>query len=129
LTSKPLVKSDLLYIDDLNINTAAKIAFAGFFYNSEYINDKITRIKRSQGFRKLNIYFGENNNYIILTLKHNKTSTKSISIKIILIAIRFLIYPIKILLELFANNIRPFSVLLFRLYNKPFSYNIVIPII
>jgi hypothetical protein len=124
-----LVKSDLLYIDNLNINIIAKITFAGFFCSSEYIYDKITPIKRSQSLRKSDIYFGENNNYIILTLKYNKTNTEGISIEIILVATGSLIYPVKVLLELFANNIQSLSVLLFRLYNRPFSYNIVIPII
>jgi hypothetical protein len=77
-----LVKLDLLYIDNLNINIIAKIAFIDFFCSNKYIYDEITPIERSQGFRKLDIYFGENNNYVILTLKYSKTNTEGISVNV-----------------------------------------------
>ena len=106
-------------LHDLNIDTAFKIAWAGFLYMEEF-----TYTKMEPGNRKLfsgakltrsDITFSENDQNVVLRLKRSKTDVKHTGVEIIIAATNDSLCPLSALCKLFMLDPQPNNAPLFSL--------------
>lgn len=118
-----------LSVDDLNYNTAFKVAWAGFLRVGEftYTPQALAMPSFSQtGLTRSDITFSEDDDYAILRLKRSKTDVKHTGVEIILAATNSSTCPVTALRLLFERDHQPPRAPLFSLQNGPFTRKSVI---
>ena len=121
-------------VQDLNINTTFKVAWAGFLRIGEFIYTKTELANRkvfiTTKLTQSDITFSQDNQHVILQLKKSKTDTKHTGIEIIIIATNDSTCPIIPLRELFMLDPQLRNAPLFTLVNgAAFACNPVIEIL
>lgn len=120
--------NDVLSLDDLNLDTAFKVAWTGFFCLGEItytaaewkkLSFEATHVTRSD------ISFTEFDQYAVLNLKASKTDVNRIGVQIILAATQDVTCPVAALRKLFTEHPQPSTALLFW-YRSSFSRPAVI---
>jgi hypothetical protein len=95
-------------INEINIITAATVAFRGFLYSGEFTYEaKDLYNKRSfknTSLLCLDIIFSDLDEHIIVSLKRSKTNYNHISVDIIIAAIVTPTYPMRALRRLFKDD-------------------------
>jgi hypothetical protein len=118
-------------VDELNLDTACKVAFAGFLRSGEFLHDD--RLDRetfeNTSLTRSDITFAENDEYARLRLKRSKTDTLFKGVDILLAATGTPTCPVYALRQLFHLDPRPESAPLFNLTNGNFTYNTFVPTI
>ena len=117
--------------DELNLNTACKVAFAGFLRSGEFLHDD--RLNRetfeSTSLTRSDVTFAENDEYARLRLKRSKTDTLFKGVDILLAATGTPTCPVHALRQLFQLDPRPDNAPLFNLTHRKFTYNTFVPIV
>ncbi len=111
-------------IDELNIDMAFKMTWAGFLRLGEitYIGTELKKASFSATrVTKSDISFSKGNQYLVLCLKQSKTDTKHTSVQIILVATREKTCPVAALARLYTLDPQPANAPLFRLLSGAFS--------
>jgi hypothetical protein len=118
-------------VDELNLDTACKVAFAGFLRSGEFLHDD--RLDRetfeNTSLTRSDITFAENDEYARLRLKRSKTDTLFKGVDILLAATGTPTCPVYALRQLFHLDPRPENAPLFSLTNGNFTYNTFVPTI
>jgi hypothetical protein len=115
-------------IDDINLDTAWKVAFAGFLRSGEFTYDdradkftlELTKLTRSD------VTFGEGDEHVRLRLKRSKTDLLHHGVDIVIAATASLTCPVKALRRLFQLDPQPPTAPLFRLEGRSFNYSTVV---
>ncbi len=121
-------------LQDLNINTAFKVAWAGFLRMGEFTYTKIELTNRKlfiiTKLTRSVITFSQNDQHVILRLKRSKTDVKHTGVEIIIAVTNDFTCPVTALRELFMLDPQPGNALLFSLANgAAFARNPVIKIL
>jgi hypothetical protein len=119
--------------EDVNLNTAWKVAFAGFLRSGEFTQDDrqhdnlhtFSNIKLTRG----DVTFGPNNEYALLLLKRSKTDLQHRGVEVVLAATGSTICPVAALQRLFALFPEDSTAPLFSLQSRSFSYSRIVPIL
>lgn len=114
---------------DLNIDTAFKVAWAGFMRIRELTYTAVEKNKPSfkdPYFTRADITFSEQDQYAMLRLKQSKTDTSHIGNLIMLAATRNFTCPVTALCSLFTLDVQPSPVPLFAINNSSFSRQYVV---
>ena len=113
-------------IDKVNMVTIVVYYFSGFLCSREVtFKDKDYSNQCNQediGLLCSDVIFSNIDKHIILALKCNKTNYNYNSMKIIMSATGNSICPIKVLRQLFREDLYPINTLLFRFVDRMFSY-------
>ncbi len=117
-------------LEDLNIDIAFKIAWAGFLRLGE-ITYTASELKKKSTFvethvTRSNISFTEGDQYAVFRLKRSKTDVDYSGVQIILAATGESTCPIATLQKLFQTDPQPANTLLFRLGFGAFSRQSVV---
>ncbi len=127
-----IMEEELLSITDLNVNTAFKVAWAGFMRMGE-LTYKAAEAKKATfaetGLTRSDISFAEGDQYAILRLKRSKTDTEHTAVQIILAATGEPKCPVAALRRLFIQEPRPPNAPLLRLQSSAFSRQAVVNIL
>lgn len=119
-------------IDEVNIDTAFKVAWAGFMRLGE-ITYTETEVKKPSFIQtrltRSDISFAEGNQYATLRLKRSKTDTEHTGVQIILAASHDTACPVSALKKLFLQDPMPPTAPLFRLLSGAFSRHNVVDIL
>lgn len=102
-----LVAIDDGSITDLNLNTAFKVAFAGFLRSGEFtysLADVKSKTFPHTGLTRSDITFGERDQYAVLRLKRSKTDVKHEGVEILLAATYNSTCPVAALRLLFERD-------------------------
>ncbi len=125
-------EEELLSITDLNVDTAFRVAWAGFMRMGE-LTYTATEAKKATfaetGLTRSDISFAEGDQYAILRLKQSKTDTEYTGVQIILAATGEPTCPVAILRRLFIQDLRPPNAPLFTLQSSAFSHQAVVNIL
>ncbi len=110
------------FFQDLNINIAFKVVWAGFLHMSKFSYTKAD-LKNHKGFSvtkliRLDIIFLQDDQYVVLRLKKSKTDIKDKRVEIIIAAINDASYPVLALCQLFMLDLQPSNAPLFKLDNR-----------
>ena len=127
-----ITKEELLSITDLNVDTAFKVAWAGFMRMGELTYTAAEAKKATfaeTGLTRSDISFAEGDQYAILRLKRSKTDTEHTGVQIILAATGEPTCPVAALRRLFIQDPRPPNAPLFRLQSSAFSCQAVVNIL
>ncbi len=127
-----ITEKELLSITDLNVDTAFKVAWAGFIRMGELTYTAAEAKKTTfaeTGLTSSDISFAERDLYAILRLKRSKTDTEYTGVQIILAATGEPTCPIAALRRLFIQDPRPANAPLFRLQCSAFSRQAVVNIL
>lgn len=111
-------------IDELNIDTAFKVAWAGFLRLGEIMYTGTEFKKASFSSTKVtrsDISFAKGNQYAVLRLKQSKTDTEHTGVQIILAATGEKRCPVAALTRLYTIDPQPANAPLFRLSSGAFS--------
>jgi hypothetical protein len=118
-------------VDDLNLDTACKVAFAGFLRSGEFLHDD--RLDRetfeNTSLTRSDVTFAENDEYARIRLKRSKTDTLFKGVDILLAATGNKTCPVYALRQLFQLDPRPHNAPLFNLTHRSFTYSTFVPII
>ena len=121
-----------LTVNDLNIDTAFKVAWAGFMRLGE-ITYTIAEAKKASfkdtKLTRSDISFAEGDQYAILRLKRSKTDVDHTGVQIMLAATGEPTCPVSALRRLFIQDPRPAEAPLFRLSSAAFSRQSVVSIL
>jgi hypothetical protein len=95
-------------IDEINIITAAIVAFKGFLYSGEFTY-KAKDLYNKRSFKNTSllysdITFNDLDKHVIISLKRSKTNYNYISVNIIIAAIAAPTYSMRALYRLFKDN-------------------------
>lgn len=115
--------------DDLNYNTAFKVAWAGFLRVGEFthtLQDRHNRTFHQTGLTRSDITFAENDEHVVLRLKRSKTDVNHTGVEIILAATDSPTCPVKALRQLFDKDPQAPHAPLFSLREAPFTRKSVI---
>ncbi len=132
ITKEILVKiteEELLSITDLNVDSAFKLAWAGFIEIGEltYIAAEAKKATFAQtSLTRSDISFAEGDQYVILRLKQSKTDKEHTRVQIVLAATGEPTCPVAALRRLFIQVPRPPNSPLFRLQSSAFSCQAVV---
>lgn len=127
-----ITKEEPLTVTDLNIDTAFKVAWAGFMRLGEITYTAAEAKKPTFAETKLtrsDISFAEGDQYAILRLKRSKTDIEHTGVQIILAATGEQTCPVAALRRLFIQDPRPPTAPLFRLSSAAFSRQNVVSIL
>ena len=127
-----ITEEELLSITDLNVDTAFKVAWAGFMRMGELTYTAAEAKKATfaeTGLTRSDISFAEGDQYAILRLKRSKTDTEHTGVQIILAATGEPTCPVAALRRLFIQDPHPPNALLFRLQSSAFSRQAVVNIL
>ncbi len=121
-------------LQDLNINTAFKVAWAGFLRMREFTYTKTELANRklfiATKLTRSDITFSQDDQHVILRLKRSKTDMKHTGVEIIIAATNDSTCPVTALRELFMLDPQPGNAPLFSLANgAAFARNPVIEIL
>lgn len=128
-TRLPITKDILLNItrtkptslQDLNINTAFKVAWAGFLRMGEFTYTKADLKNRklfsATKLTRSDITFSQDDQYVVLRLKRSKTDVKHTGVEIIIAATNDATCPVSALRQLFMLDPQPSNAPLYRLDN------------
>jgi hypothetical protein len=89
-------------VNNVNIDTAFKLAFLGFLRSGEFMADNRLNKHTSENIKltRSNITFGPNNKHILLRLKRSKTNLLHKEVKIVIATTGEDICPVKALRRL-----------------------------
>ncbi len=127
-----ITKDKPLSVTDLNINTAFKVAWAGFMRMGELTYTAVEAKKATfaeTGLIRSDISFAKGDQYAILRLKRSKTDTEHTEVQIILAATGKQTCPVAALRRLFIQDPRPPNAPLFRLQSAAFTRQSVVNIL
>ncbi len=127
-----ITQEELLSITDLNVDTAFKVAWAGFMRMGELTYTAAEAKKATfaeTGLTRLDVLFAEGDQYAILRLKQSKTNTEHTGVQIILAATGEPTCPVAALRRLFIQDLRPLNAPFFRLQSSAFSRQAVVNIL
>lgn len=127
-----ITEEEPLTVDDLNTDTAFKVAWAGFMRMGEITYTATEAKKASFSETKVtrsDISFAEGDQYAILRLKRSKTDTEHTGVSIILAATGEKTCPVRALRRLFIQDPRPLNAPLFRFSSSAFSRQNVVAIL
>lgn len=126
---KEITKHDPIDLDELNIDTAFMVAWAGFLLLGE-ITYTSTELKKASFARtqvtRSDVSFAEGNQYTVLRLKQSKTDTEHTGVQIVLAATGEKTCPVAALARLYASNPHQSDAPLFRLSSGAFSRHSVV---
>lgn len=111
-------------VTDVNIDTAFKVAWAGFMRLGELIYTAADAKKATfaeTGLTRSDISFAEGDQYAILRLKRSKADTEYTGVQIILAATEERTCPVAALNRLFTQDPQPANAPVFRLQSAAFS--------
>lgn len=127
-----ITEDEPLTLDDLNADTAFKVAWAGFLRLGEITytatEAKKTSFKDTKVTRS-DISFSEGDQYAILRLKRSKTDTEHTGVQIVLAAMGEKTCPVNALRRLFIQDPHPANAPLFRFSSSAFSRQNVVAIL
>lgn len=127
-----ITEDEPLTVDDLNADTAFKVAWAGFLRLGEITytatEAKKTSFKDTKVTRS-DISFSEGDQYAILRLKRSKTDTEHTGVQIVLAATGEKTCPVNALRRLFIQEPHPANAPLFRFSSSAFSRQNVVAIL
>lgn len=127
-----ITEDEPLTVDDLNADTAFKVAWAGFLRLGEITYTATEAKKASFKDKKVtrsDISFSEGDQYAILRLKRSKTDTEHTGVQIVLAATGEKTCPVNALRRLFIQDPRPADAPLFRFSSSAFSRQNVVAIL
>ncbi len=127
-----ITEDELLSVMDLNVDTAFKVAQAGFMRMGKLIYTAAEAKKATfaeTAFTKSVISFAEVDQYAMLPLKQSKTDKEHSRVQIILAAIGEQTCPVAALRKLFIQTPRQANALIFRLQSAAFSRQSVVNIL
>lgn len=111
--------------NDLNLDTAFKVAWAGFLRLGELTYTDLDRSKNTSfkdlHLTRLDVRISEHNQYATLRLKRSKTDTNHTRVLIMLAATHNQNCPVDALQNLFSHDPQPPDSPLFRFHNASFS--------
>lgn len=113
-----ITEEEPLLVTDLNVDTAFKVAWAGFMRMGELTYAAAEAKKATfaeTSLTRLDISFAEKDQYAILHLKKSKTNTEYIGVQIILAATGKRTCPVAALRKLFIQDPHPPNAPFFRL--------------
>ena len=121
-------------LQELNINTTFKVAWACFLRMGEFTYTKAELANRkifsATKLTRSDITFSQNDQYVVLRLKRSKTDVKHTGVEIIIAATNDLTCPVLALQELFMLDPKPSNAPLFSLDSgTTFARNQVIQIL
>lgn len=126
---KEITKHDPIDLDELNIDTAFMVAWAGFLRLGE-ITYTSTELKKASFTRtqvtRSDVSFAEGNQYAVLRLKQSKTDTKHTGVQIVLAATGEKTCPVAAIARLYASDPQQSDAPLFRLSSGAFSRHSVV---
>lgn len=121
---KKITAQPIMSVDDYNIDTAFKIAWAGFLRLGEIIYTS-AELKKANFVNthatRSDVSFAEGNQYAVLRLKRSKTEIEHSGVQIILTATGENTCPVAALRQLFLIDSQPSNAPLFRLNSGSFS--------
>jgi integrase len=122
---------DSLEIDNVNLDAAFKVAFAGFLRSGEFLNDDRLHQRTAEHTKltRADVTFAENDEHVLLRLKRSKTDTQHKGIEIVLAATGSPLCPVHALRRLWILDPQPLSAPLFHFQSRSFSYSTVVPIL
>ncbi len=126
------MEEELLSIKDLNLDTAFKVAWAGFMKMRELTYQAAeakTATFAETGLTRSDISFAEGDQYAILRLKQRKTDEEHNGVQIMLAAMGESTCPVAALKKLFIQDSRSSNAPLFRLQSSAFSCQAVVNIL
>lgn len=127
-----ITKDEPLTIEDLNVDTAFKVAWAGFMQIGE-LTYMATELKKDSfkdtKLTRPDISFAEGDQYATLRLKQSKTDVKHTGVQIILAATGKTTCPVSALRRLFLQDPCPADAPLFRLSSSAFCRQNVVSIL
>ena len=129
---KKITDSKPLSVTNLNIDTAFKVAWAGFMRMGEltYTAAEAKKVTFAQtSLTRSDISFAEEDQYAILCLKRSITNTEHTGLQIILAATGERTCPVAALRQLFIQDPRPANAPLFRLQSAAFTRQGVVNIL
>lgn len=132
--TKPILKEITKYepidLDELNIDTAFKVAWAEFLRLGEIIYTG-TELKKAAFARtkvtRSDFFFAEGNQYAILRLKQSKTDIEHTGLQIVLAATGEKTCPVAALARLYTRDPQQPNAPLFRLASGAFSRYSIVP--
>ncbi len=108
-------------LQDLNINTAFKVAWAGFLRMGEFTYTKADlknhKVFSATKLTRSDITFPQDDQYVVLRLKRSKIDIKHTGVEIIIAAINNVSCPVSALRQLFMLDPQPSNTPLFKLDN------------
>ena len=126
------MEEELLSIKDLSVDTAFKVAWAGFIRMRELTYpaaEAKTATFAKTGLTRSDISFAEEDKYAILQLKQSKTDKEHTGVQIMLAAMGESTCPVAALKKLFIQDSRSSNDPLFRLQSSAFSRQAVVNIL
>ena len=122
---------DSLDIDDVNLDAAFKVAFAGFLRSGEFLHDDRLQRRTAEQTKltRSDVTFGENDEHVLLRLKRSKTDVQHRGVEIVLAATDSPLCPVRTLRRLWQVDPQPPSAPLFRLKTRSFSYSTIVPLL
>ncbi len=127
-----ITEEELLSMTDLNVDTASKVAWAGFMRMGELTYTAAEAKKATfaeTSLTRSDISFAEGDQYAIVRLKQSKTDMEHTGVQIILAATGEPTWPVAALRRLFIQDPRPPNAPLFRLQSSAFSRQAVVNIL
>ncbi len=127
-----ITEKELLSIEDLNVDTAFKVPWAGLMRIGEltYTAAEAKKAKFAEtGLTRSDILFAEGDQYAIPRLKQSKTNTEHTRVQIILAATGEPTCPLAALRRLFIQDPRSRNAPLFWLQSSTFSCQAVVNIL
>ena len=119
-----IIENKPVNVDELNIDIAFKVAWAGFLSLGEITYTGIELKKASFSATRVtrsDISFSKDNQYAVLCLKQSKTNIEHTDVQIILAAIGEKTCPVAALARLYTLDPQPANAPLFRLSSGAFS--------